>query len=88
MSLAESGGVWQTPPEYVGQCKVLDEEEADNGPDMDDEDEEEEHDPLGALDVGERDNLIKNTEVVRTTLIKVCLCTSIISLPFSCLLLL
>ena len=67
---------------------IEDEEEADNGPDMDDEDEEEEHDPLGALDVGERDNLIKNTEVVRTTLIKVCLCTSIISLPFSCLLLL
>jgi len=50
-----------------------DDEEKDNdNPEMDDEDKEEEEDTLDALDDDEREDLIKNTEAVCTTLMKVC----------------
>lgn len=54
------------------------EEEDDH---MDDElGDEEEEDPLDAMDNDKRESLIKNTEAVRTTLLKVSLYASIISL--------
>jgi hypothetical protein len=65
------------------------EEESAGDPDADDDDEEEEEDPLGALDDNEREELINNTEDVRTTLNKVHLSASVISLSLcSCPLLL
>src|SRR5882724_801639 len=58
-----------------------DDEESMGDPDVDDKDEEEEEDLLGALDDDEREEFINNTEDVHTTLNKVHLSTSIISLP-------
>jgi len=62
-----------------------DEEEGEDDPDADDEDEEEEEDLLTNLDNDEREELINNTEAVRTMLNKVrlmfyyffCLCTHV-----------
>ena len=47
------------------------EEEGGSDPGADDDDKEEEEDPLGALDDYEREQLINNTETVRTVLNKV-----------------
>jgi hypothetical protein len=74
----------------MSTLQAMDDEEEDNDGDSDaDNDDEEEEDPLGALDDNEREELIYNTEVVCTTLNKVCLSASVTSLPLcSCLLLL
>ena len=56
------------------------EKEEEEDDEIDNEDKEEEEDPLDALDDDEREDLIQNTEAVRTTLMKVRLYISIISL--------
>jgi hypothetical protein len=59
---------------------VDDEEEEDEDEEGDpglNDDGEEEEDPLGALDDNEREQLINDTEAVRTTLNKVCLSASV-----------
>ena len=62
--------------------QAVDDEEEDGGddPGVDDNDEEEEEDPIGVPDDDEREELINNTEAVRTTLNKVCLSASVIFL--------
>ena len=55
-------------------------EEEEEEDEIDDEDKEEEEDPLDVLDDNERENLMKNTEAVRMTPMKVHLYISIISL--------
>jgi hypothetical protein len=76
-------------PELQAMDDEDDKEEGEDDPDADDEDKEEEEDLLTDLDDDKREELINNTEAVRTMLNKVRLNVSIISLPLhSCPLLL
>jgi hypothetical protein len=68
-------------PELQAMDDKDDKEEGEDDPDVDDEDNEEEEDLLADLDDDEREELINNTEAVRTMLNKVRLNVSTISLP-------
>ena len=90
--LIETGDVTECGDNGMPALETIDyyeEEECMGDAVVDDEDKEEEEDLLGALDDDEREEFINNTEDVHTTLNKVHLSTSIISLSLcSCPLLL